>query len=114
MGAMAVLSWSEALRNPELARRFEALLAPIRADLAEVVREHQANGNLPTHPAPEALAAVLMSIVSGFILQLALFDLQVEGGLAEAVRALWPAHIETPNVALPVRAASRQPHGPAR
>ena len=27
MGAMAVLSWSEALRNPELARRFEALLA---------------------------------------------------------------------------------------
>lgn len=113
MGAMAVLSWSEALRNPELARRFEALLAPIRADLAEVVREHQANGDLPTHPAPEALAAVLMSIVSGFILQLALFDLQVEGGLAEAVRALWPAHIETPNVALPGRAASWQPHRPA-
>ena len=47
MGAMAVLSWSEALRNPELARRFEALLAPMRADLAEVVREHQANGDLP-------------------------------------------------------------------
>jgi TetR/AcrR family transcriptional regulator, transcriptional repressor of aconitase len=93
---MAVLSWSEALRNPELARRFEALLAPMRADLAEVVREHQANGDLPKHPAPEALAAVLMSIVSGFILQLALFDLQTESGFAEAVRALWPAHIETP------------------
>jgi len=105
-GAMAVLSWSEALRNPELARRFEVLLAPMRADLAEVVREHQASGNLPKHPSPEALAAVLMSIVSGFILQLALFDLQVDSGFVEAVRALWPSHIETPNVALPVRAAS--------
>jgi AcrR family transcriptional regulator len=106
IGAMAVLSWSEALRNPELARRFEVLLAPMRADLAEVVREYQASGNLPKHPAPEAHAAVLMSIVSGFILQLALFDVQVDSGFAEAVRALWPSHIETPNVALPSRAAS--------
>ena len=46
-------------------------------------------GSLPKHPAPEALAAVLMSMVSGFILQLALFDLQAESGFAEAVRALW-------------------------
>jgi TetR/AcrR family transcriptional regulator, transcriptional repressor of aconitase len=106
MGAMAVLSWSEALRNPELARRFEVLIAPMRADLAEVVREHQANGDLPKHPAPEALAAVLMSIVSGFIIQLALFEAQVESGFAEAVRALWPSHIETRSVALPGRAAS--------
>ncbi len=98
-GAMAVLSWSEALRNPELARRFEVLIAPMRADLANVVREHQANGDLPKHPAPEALAAVLMSIVSGFIIQLALFEAPAESGFAEAVRALWPSHIVTPNVA---------------
>ena len=94
MGAMAVMSWSEALRNPVLASRFEALLAPMRADLAEVVREHQADGDLPKHPTPEALAAVLMSIVSGFVLQLALFDHQVASGFAEAVRALWPGHVE--------------------
>jgi AcrR family transcriptional regulator len=95
-GAMAVLSWAEALRNPELARRFEAMVAPMRADLAEVVREHQANGELPEQPAPEAFVAVLMSIISGFILHLALFDLQVEIGFAEAVRALWPARPQHP------------------
>ena len=95
MGAIAVLSWSEALRNPELARRASALLAPLRADLAQLVREHQANGALPEHPQSEALASVLMSIVSGFILQLALFDPQMEGTFVEAVRALWPAPIRT-------------------
>jgi AcrR family transcriptional regulator len=118
MGAIAVMSWSEALRNPELAGRFEALLAPIRADLAEVVREHQDNGGLPRHPTPEALAAVLMSIVSGFILQLALFGRRVESGFAEAVRELWPAHSETPDVALPatssVSAHLSSSHGSAR
>jgi TetR/AcrR family transcriptional regulator, transcriptional repressor of aconitase len=94
MAAIAVLSWSEALRNPELARRATALLAPLRADLAELVREHQATGDLPKDPPPQALAAVLMSIVSGFILQLALFDPQVEGAFVKSVRALWP---ERPN-----------------
>jgi TetR/AcrR family transcriptional regulator, transcriptional repressor of aconitase len=95
MGAIAVLSWAESLRNPELAKRAAALLAPMRADLAQLVREHQAIGDLPKHPPPEALAAVLMSIVSGFILQLALFDPLAEGAFVEAVRALWPMRPNT-------------------
>ena len=41
LGAMAVLVWSEALRNPELASRFTALLDELRGDLAQVVRAHQ-------------------------------------------------------------------------
>jgi AcrR family transcriptional regulator len=41
-GAIAVLGWAEARRNHELARRAAALLAPLRADLAQLVREHQA------------------------------------------------------------------------
>jgi AcrR family transcriptional regulator len=94
-GAMAVVGWAEALRNPELAKRAMALMAPMRADLAELVREHQASGDLPQHPPPEALAAVLMSIVSGFLLQLALFDPLAEGAFVEAVRALWPASTPT-------------------
>ena len=90
-GALAVAGWAEALRNPELARRAMALIVPLRADLAQLVREHQARGDLPPHPPPEALAAVLMSIVSGFLLQLAVFDPLAEGAFVEAVRALWPA-----------------------
>jgi AcrR family transcriptional regulator len=92
-GALAVVGWAEALRSPELARRAMALLAPLRADLAQLVREHQASGDLPQHPPPEALAAVLMSIVSGFLLQLALFEPVAEGAFVEAVRALWPAPV---------------------
>ena len=90
--AIAILSWTEALRNPELSRRAAALLHPMRVDLTELVRRLQGSGELPTHPVPEALAGVLMAIVSGFILQLALSDVQsFEGSFADAVRALWPA-----------------------
>jgi AcrR family transcriptional regulator len=90
LGAIAVLGWSEALRNPDLAHRARRLLRPMRNDLTELVRGHQETGELPKDTEPEALAAVLMSIVSGFMLQLALFDGPTNGTLPEAVRALWP------------------------
>jgi hypothetical protein len=61
----------------------------MRHDLTELVREHQASGDLPSSPDPEVLAAVLWSLVSGFFLQLAL-DGSSKGSLPDAVRALWP------------------------
>ncbi len=91
MASISMLSWAEALRNPELARRGSDLVGPMREDLTELVRRLQSTGELPQQPAPEALGAVLMSVVSGFILQLALMDDQPEGAVADAVRALWPA-----------------------
>jgi AcrR family transcriptional regulator len=91
MASISMLSWAEALRNPELARRGSELIGPMREDLTELVRRLQANGELPRDPAPEALGAVLMSLISGFILQLALLDDQPQGAVVNAVRALWPA-----------------------
>lgn len=91
LGAMAVQVWSEALRNPDLARRFEAQLAPMRMDLAGLVRAYQADGQLPAEASADALATTFMSVIPGFILQLAMFGPQVVQGVPDAVRALWPA-----------------------
>ena len=39
LGALAILVWAEALRNPAVAQRFSALLLTMRASLADVVRD---------------------------------------------------------------------------
>jgi TetR/AcrR family transcriptional regulator, transcriptional repressor of aconitase len=89
LAGLAVLAWSEALRNPVLANRFADLFAQMRADLTEVVRNHQGAGNLPRHVPAESLAAVLISIVPGYILQLAALGSAAVDGVPAAVEALW-------------------------
>lgn len=93
VGAMAVLVWSEQLRNPVLKRRFESALREMRTDLAEIVRGHQDDGSLPAGANPEALAALLMTIIPGFLLHLALFGAGADDGIPDAARALWPAAV---------------------
>jgi AcrR family transcriptional regulator len=90
LAGLAVLTWSEALRNPVLASRFADLLAQIRADLTDVVRYHQGAGNLPRQVPAESLAATLMSIVPGYILQLATLGSAAVDGVPTAVEALLP------------------------
>jgi TetR/AcrR family transcriptional regulator, transcriptional repressor of aconitase len=84
-----VLAWSEALRNPVLASRFADLFAQIRADLTEIARKHQSAGKLPRDVPAEALAAVFLSVVPGYILQLATLGSATVDGFPEAVEALW-------------------------
>src|SRR4029077_20889573 len=62
VAGLAVLAWSEALRNPVLASRFADLFAQIRADLTEIARKHQSAGKLPRDVPAEALAAVFLSV----------------------------------------------------
>jgi TetR/AcrR family transcriptional regulator, transcriptional repressor of aconitase len=90
LAGLALLSWSEALRNPNLASRFAGLMTQIRADLTEIVRRHQSAGNLPSQVSAEALAAVFLSIVPGYILQLATLGSAAVEGVPAAVEALWP------------------------
>ncbi len=90
LGGLAVLVWAEALRNRSLADQFTDLLEQMRADVADVVRVHQTSGHLPTDTTPEAVATVLMSIVPGYIVQLALLGGDAVEGVIDAVRALWP------------------------
>jgi AcrR family transcriptional regulator len=91
LGAMAVLVWSEALRSPALAKQFDVMLGQMRADLADVVRAHQARDGLPREANADALTALLIAIVPGFILQLAMFGDEAVAGVPDAARALWPA-----------------------
>jgi AcrR family transcriptional regulator len=89
-GGLALLAWSEALRNPSLAAQFNRLLGEMRAGLADVVRDHQSSGDLPPDVAADAVAAVLLAIVPGYILQLVLLGPAAMAGVPDAVRALWP------------------------
>ena len=91
IGKLAVIVWGEALRNPSLAARFAAMVTRIRADLTEFVRDRQRSGDLPGEPPADALAAAFMSLVPGYILQLALLGSAAVDGIPDALRALWPS-----------------------
>ncbi|MFF8401052.1 TetR/AcrR family transcriptional regulator [Streptomyces sp. NPDC014846] len=92
---LAVLAWSEALRNPTLAGQFSTLLTQMRSDLAEVVREHQQGGALPKEVTADSIAGALLCFLPGYILQAAMLDPTLVDGVGDAVRALWP-HTPTP------------------
>jgi AcrR family transcriptional regulator len=89
LGAIAVLVWSEVLRNPALAKRFGASLHQMRTDLAELIREHRAGATTPPDVTPEALAALFMTVIPGYILQLSLFGPRAVTGVRDAVQAIW-------------------------
>jgi TetR/AcrR family transcriptional regulator, transcriptional repressor of aconitase len=90
LGGLALLVWAEALRNPSLAEQFRDLLARLRAGLAEVVREWQGPGDLPGGIPADTLAAVLISLVPGYILQLVMLGSAAVDGIPDAARVLWP------------------------
>ena len=90
MARMALLTWSEALRNPELAGRFADLFALMRTEFTQIVGEYQKSGNLPQHLPADALAATLLSILPGYILQLALLGPAAVDLVPSAIEALWP------------------------
>jgi len=89
LGKLTVIVWSEALRNPSLAARFNDLVMQLRASLTEVIR--QSRGNLPGNVPDDVLATTLLALVPGYLLQLALLGLPAVDGVPDAVRALWPA-----------------------
>jgi TetR/AcrR family transcriptional regulator, transcriptional repressor of aconitase len=89
LGKLTVIVWSEAVRNPMLAARFTALITQLRASLAEVIQ--QSRGSLPGDVPADVLATALLSLVPGYLLQLALLGPAAVDGVPDAVRALWPA-----------------------
>lgn len=90
LGPMSVLVWAEALRNPSMAQRFAESVAQMRAELADAVRGYQARGSLPQEASAEALARLFISIIPGYILQLALFGPADVADVPGAVAALLP------------------------
>jgi AcrR family transcriptional regulator len=89
LGKLTVIVWSEALRNPSLAARFTDMVAQIRASLTEVIE--QSPQNLPAGVPADILAAMLICLAPGYLLQLAILGPAAVDGIPGAVRALWPA-----------------------
>ncbi len=90
VGGTAVLVWSEALRNPELAAKLRALLAGMLDDFTRLAADHQRAGDLPGGVAPGAIARALVALMAGSILQLTILGPDAVSDIADAVRALWP------------------------
>ncbi|MFF3563669.1 TetR/AcrR family transcriptional regulator [Streptomyces sp. NPDC002574] len=90
IAGLAVLAWSESLRNPLLAEQFADLMKQMRSALRDVIREHQQSGRLTRAVSAEAIAATLMCTLPGYILQLAMGDRETLEGVPDALRALWP------------------------
>ncbi|MFF4309245.1 TetR/AcrR family transcriptional regulator [Streptomyces sp. 900105755] len=91
VAGLAVLVWGEAMRNRSLADKLDHLMGGIRANLVTLVRENQERGGLPTGATAEGIAATMLSVLPGYILQVALLDPAVVVEVPDAVRALWPA-----------------------
>lgn len=89
-GALTLLAWSEVLRNPRLHERFAQSLSQLRTDLAGVVRQRQRAKALPGDVDAEGIAAVVLAVVPGLIVQMTILGDQAMTGVGEAARALWP------------------------
>ncbi|MFF1473088.1 TetR/AcrR family transcriptional regulator [Streptomyces mirabilis] len=90
VAGLAVLVWGEAMRNRSLARKLDHLLGRIRANLITLVHDHQESGVLPANATAEGIASTMLSILPGYILQVALLNPAVVAEVPDAVRALWP------------------------
>ncbi len=89
LASMAVLVWSEAQRNPELAERLAAASAEMSAEVAGLVRSRQEAGAWTGVPA-EALAQAILALLPGFLFNLALSGPDGVAGFPDAVRTLLP------------------------
>ncbi|WP_020665090.1 TetR/AcrR family transcriptional regulator [Amycolatopsis benzoatilytica] len=89
LATIAVVVWSEALRDRALAEQLEAAARTMTGDLAALVRDRQQAGSWTGAPAGD-LAQVLLSILPGFLFNLALLGPSGVAGFPDAVRALWP------------------------
>jgi TetR/AcrR family transcriptional regulator, transcriptional repressor of aconitase len=90
LGQIALLVWAESLRSPAIADRLRVMVTQIRVGLAEVASTHQGSTGLPGDISADEFAAVLFSIIPGYILQLALLGPAAAEEVPAALRALCP------------------------
>ncbi|MFG3022689.1 TetR/AcrR family transcriptional regulator [Streptomyces sp. NPDC048254] len=94
LATVALIVWSEAMHNPALAERLEAATVDMSQTMAALVREHQQARDWTEAPA-DALAKVILSILPGFLLDLALLGPHGVAAFPDAVRTLWPSRVRS-------------------
>ena len=85
--AIALVVWSEALRNPTLAARLQESFDAAGEALAETAR---VSSPTVTELAPDVLAKTLLCVLPGYLLQLAIRGTEAVAPIPDAVRALLP------------------------
>ncbi len=85
---LLVQIWSEALRSPALAAQLTDVMDESRRVLGRLVERHQQAGLLPPDAAPEEVAAVLIALVDGFLVQRAVYGRADAASFRAGIRAL--------------------------
>ena len=86
--AIALMVWSEALRNPALAARLRESFDAAGEALAETARAYSPIG---AELAPDVLAKTLLCVLPGYLLQVAIRGADSVAPIPDAVRQLFPA-----------------------
>ncbi|HYB39615.1 MAG TPA: TetR/AcrR family transcriptional regulator [Mycobacterium sp.] len=86
-GAIALLVWSEALRNPTLAVRLREAFDAAGEALTQIARASSVTGS---ELAPEALTNMLLCVLPGYLLQVTIRGADAVKTVPDAVRALIP------------------------
>jgi TetR/AcrR family transcriptional regulator, transcriptional repressor of aconitase len=85
--AIALVVWSEALRNPALAVRLRESFDEAGEALAQTAR---ASSPTATKLAPDVLAKTLLCVLPGYLLQVAIRGADAVAPIPDAVRELFP------------------------
>lgn len=89
---IAIQTWGEAVRDPELGQFVSGVFRTVRASFVTLARRAQRSGELPPDADPEAVGAVLMAVVPGFILQRVLTGAPDAATFTAGLRTLLPPH----------------------
>jgi AcrR family transcriptional regulator len=87
---LAMQTWSEALRDDELAELVHEKITAIRSTFEALARRAQQAGHLPPEPDPVAVGAVLLAVVPGYLIQRMLTGQPDKQTFIAGLRALLP------------------------
>lgn len=85
---IAIQAWGEALRDPSLAEFVGGVFRTLRGHFVTLARRAQQEGHLPPDADPEAVGAVLLAVLPGYLLQRLLTGGPDPATFAEGIRAL--------------------------
>ena len=85
---IALLGWSEAQRNPRLREIMRVRYGTFRDGLRAVALQWRASGVIGPAADPDAVAKALLSLILGYVVQVALLDDVSPGEVAAGLAAL--------------------------
>lgn len=88
LASIALLTWSESLRNAALAESLRNAFTEVRRSLTTLLREQERSGGLGPLSS-EATASIMISVLVGYVTQLATQPPDATAPVPSAATALW-------------------------